>query len=421
MHCLRVRLLTILVFVVAIAIHGQSPYNSALHGIILDRGAASSMGYGGAGLVSAHSSRFSVENPSSWANLTFTLLSVHYNTGEVLYGGSESTAGFGRLANASFIVPIRKKFALGLGIAPLSRKQFTLIDSSAASVIFAGDTLVMAKSLSGVGGISSFFTGGTWRLNETNSVGLKLDFLFGTFDDSTTALVPISYLAGYYHNEYPYYRRHSEYKGTLVSLYLTSSQRKGRLKSTFYLGLSLPVGASKVVRTDYFPYADSEKQSPEEFPLPVTVMGGLARHLTGNLHVGVEYQRRYFEEKGAGIRHQNDYVLNSLSGSFGEASRLSVGLLRERIPGSRDFFDLLHYRIGFFRRQHYIFRVENDLMESGLAVGLGIPFGLTQNQIDFGFRFSSRKGFLSDDPEIIRQFTVGLTIGDVWLVKRRRR
>lgn len=157
-----------------------------------------------------------------------------------------------------------------------------------------------------------------------------------------------------------------------------------------------------------------KKKSPESFPLPVTVSGGLARHINGNLHVGIEYQRRYFGE-------ENSYALNSLAGSFGEASRLSVGLLRERILGSRDFFDLLHYRIGFFRKQHYILRAENDLTESGLAVGLGIPFGLTQNQIDFGFRFSSREGFLSDEPEIIRQFTVGLTIGDIWLVKRRRR
>ena len=200
----------------------------------------------------------------------------------------------------------------------------------------------------------------------------------------------------------------------MASLYFTSSQRKERLKSTFYLGLKVPVGESKVVRTDYFPYVDSEKKSPEEFPLPVTVMGGIARHLTGNLHLGVEYQGRYFKEK-------EDYVLNSLTGSFGDASRLSVGLLRERIIGSRDFFDLLHYRIGFYRRQHYIFRAEDALIERGLSVGLGIPFGLTQNQIDFGFQFSSRKGFLTDNPEIIRQFTIGLTIGDIWLVKRRRR
>jgi len=412
MRCLRVRLLSFLVLTAVT--YGQSPYNSALHGIILDRGAAASVGYGGVGLVSAHSSWFSFENPSTWANLTFTLLSAHYNTGEVQYGGSESRAGFGRLANASFIIPIRGKYALGLGVAPLSRKQFSIVDSSAASVIFADDTLGMAKSLIGSGGISSFFIGGTWRFNETNSFGLNLDFLFGTFDDSTTALLPVSFLSGYYHNEYPYYRRHSEYQGTMASLYFTSSQRKERLKSTFYLGLKVPVGESKVVRTDYFPYVDSEKQSPEEFPLPVTVMGGIARHLTGNLHLGVEYQGRYFKEK-------EDYVLNSLTGSFGDASRLSVGLLRERIIGSRDFFDLLHYRIGFYRRQHYIFRAEDALIERGLSVGLGIPFGLTQNQIDFGFQFSSRKGFLTDNPEIIRQFTIGLTIGDIWLVKRRRR
>ncbi|MFQ6616428.1 MAG: hypothetical protein ACE5HZ_06630, partial [Fidelibacterota bacterium] len=71
--------------------------------------------------------------------------------------------------------------------------------------------------------------------------------------------------------------------------------------------------------------------------------------------------------------------------------------------------------------QHYISRRTDALQERGLGLGLGIPFGFTGNQIDLAFRFSSRQGFLSDDIEILRQLTIGLTLGDVWLVKRKRR
>ena len=57
----------------------------------------------------------------------------------------------------------------------------------------------------------------------------------------------------------------------------------------------------------------------------------------------------------------------------------------------------------------------NDI---GLSVGIGVKFGLTKNQLDFGLNFINRSDSFNSD-KFITNFNIGLTIGDIWFVKRR--
>ena len=53
----------------------------------------------------------------------------------------------------------------------------------------------------------------------------------------------------------------------------------------------------------------------------------------------------------------------------------------------------------------------SDVCSSDLAV---------DNQIDFGFSISQRDG-LDVNGELIQQFSVGISLGDIWFIKRRAR
>ena len=57
----------------------------------------------------------------------------------------------------------------------------------------------------------------------------------------------------------------------------------------------------------------------------------------------------------------------------------------------------------------------NDI---GLSIGLGIKFGLTKNQLDPGVNLINRSDSINND-KFITNFNLGLTIGDIWFVKRR--
>ena len=150
------------------------------------------------------------------------------------------------------------------------------------------------------------------------------------------------------------------------------------------------------------------------FLLPVTLSFGGIYRLPASVYAGVELVMRSFNSK-------LNKEINSVEGEIGSANRISLGITREKVLGSRDLFDFFHYRVGFFRRSHYIRDLQDSLTEMGFSLGLGIPFGLTRNQLDFGIRTSRREGFLSNSTEIITHLSVGLTIGDLWLIKGKRR
>ena len=57
----------------------------------------------------------------------------------------------------------------------------------------------------------------------------------------------------------------------------------------------------------------------------------------------------------------------------------------------------------------------NDL---GISIGLGVKFGVTKNQVDFGFNLINRSDSQNSD-KLITNFNIGISIGDLWFVKRR--
>ncbi len=59
-----------------------------------------------------------------------------------------------------------------------------------------------------------------------------------------------------------------------------------------------------------------------------------------------------------------------------------------------------------------------DYNDIGLSIGVGIKFGLTKNQLDFGLNLINRSDSINND-KFITNFNIGLTIGDIWFVKRR--
>ena len=79
-----------------------------------------------------------------------------------------------------------------------------------------------------------------------------------------------------------------------------------------------------------------------------------------------------------------------------------------------------HWRAGYLISQMDFQNNSNKVNKFDLSVGLGLPFGKFGNQIDFAYTFSKIKsGILIN--ENIKTVKIGLTIGDIWFVKRRNR
>ncbi|MFQ6675766.1 MAG: hypothetical protein ACE5LH_05415 [Fidelibacterota bacterium] len=397
--------------VVAISlVWGQTPYNAFQYGIVMDQLDGATVSHGQGGLTPSHRHDFSLSNPATWVHAGFALLSGHYRGGDVAIPGPGFRSSYGHLSYAAFILPIKGRWAFGLGVRPYSRKTFLLQDDAVSPVIFSGDTLSFTKTMEGSGGISVLLAGGSWKINDRFSLGLRWDFLTGVFDEDVT---------GELAQVFATYRRHFRVRGTLASIFVRSLLFAEPFPTTGYGLVQFPVGRREIKETDYFPYLPVTFRKTLSGPvhrlsLPVQLAGGVASRVSGHLWASMEIHTFRIASDRSG-------QVSSLGGQPADGFRVSVGLLKNADRTSESLPGRLHYRIGFFEREHYISRRGDALHERGVGFGIGIPFGPTENQIDVAFRFSSRRGFLSDDRESLRDITVGLTLGDVWLVKARRR
>ncbi|MFQ6608903.1 MAG: hypothetical protein ACE5EE_10280 [Fidelibacterota bacterium] len=421
------RIFMILLMVASIQF-AQSPYNSAGMGLLSDFSDASAFGLGMSGSMGGFNHSVFTQNPSTWPKLKFAKLNFHYLGGQIQNQSHNFLTGFGNLSDASFILPIKGEFAIGLGLKPFANRTFRLEDASLEEVIISGDTLELYTDLRGSGGIGMLHTEIAKVINNKWSVGIGAEFLFGVSSESAI-------VSGLFSGDTTVViSRSHETKGTLLSLYFTTPLFDTPINSSLHFTIRIPVGRRRIIEREEHAFIDNDGDqehttwddplpyqvsksviSHTNYSLPLDVSLGWMYHLTGSTYLAFELAKRSFDEDGT-------FPTSSISSKLNSGHRLAVGLLREGLTGTRSFLNRLHYRIGFFTRQHYISsRNKEDVAEQGIALGLGIPFGVTKNQIDIGFQYVERSGFLSSKPEIINQLTIGLTLSDVWLASRKRR
>ena len=65
---------------------------------------------------------------------------------------------------------------------------------------------------------------------------------------------------------------------------------------------------------------------------------------------------------------------------------------------------------------------KNNVTEFGYSIGFGYKFKAVGNQIDFAYSSSLKSFKASDiDEERLRGFQIGISIADIWFIKRRQR
>jgi hypothetical protein len=57
----------------------------------------------------------------------------------------------------------------------------------------------------------------------------------------------------------------------------------------------------------------------------------------------------------------------------------------------------------------------------GYSLGIGFKFGAVGNQIDINYYAGFREYSQSYESEIIHQFQAGISLADIWFVKRRQK
>ena len=420
--------------------YGQDVYSAYGVGELTFAPNAAVMGIGSNGLMPSFQEYISLSNPSTWLRTPFAYVSLNYGGTQIRDRNYDYNNVLSGLNQFQFILPIKGRYAVGFGFQPFSSQLYSLESDDINEKFIEGDTLIINKAINGSGGISELIFSLGAKLTEKEQLGLKLEYLFGSNRRQTVFNIK----EGEHDLDYIYNQRNI-YNGTLINGYFSSNRfgfgsRKLRLSGSVKTVLD-PV---RIKNFSFQPFEDSNGNGYydlADYPRPSgvdsippaaidTILSnqispfeyafGVDLELTEMIHAQGELS------SWADLVDRETNLISGLNQRVVAYRHLNMGIIRFARVLPRIWHESLHFRAGVFQRAY---KLENQISHNdnvgdykindlGISIGFGVKFGVTKSQIDFGLNLINRSDSFSSD-KLITNFNIGISIGDLWFVKRR--
>jgi len=402
------------------ALFSQSTMNGYGYGMFSQNDEAAILGSGSVGLLPSFKNDVSLSNPSTWHKLSFTYLNTSFESQSNKFGSSSSKNS--GLASAKLIIPSKQKISFGLTFKPLFSREITIVDSTFNEFIFAGsDTLDYSRSNKTGGGSSMAQFAVGYKLTDTDDIGLGIDVIFGSSRSSQNLIIDS--------NDHLLQSR-DYFSGSLIEFYYTT-RRFSFNDNPLVLSLNYNFSLNDidVENESYQAFLDLNSNNYHDSQDYPNVAAALMPTNTifkneisiSDFKAGIDYEfaERYHAQLE--VQSWNNNGKNALSSSLYPGyiegkSKINIGFLKFAKPYSAEKF---HFRAGLSFSDYDIKNLDN-VKEVGLGLGVGIEFGLMRNQIDIGYNLVNRDNIYNVGSETVQSFNVGVSIGDLWFVKRRK-
>jgi hypothetical protein len=158
--------------------------------------------------------------------------------------------------------------------------------------------------------------------------------------------------------------------------------------------------------------------------LPSTYAAGVTFHKT------VSNARGFFEIWSIGAEYTatqwTKYRFYEQPDKLSDSWQLKIGaqFCPDPIAG-RGYWNNVNYRVGFFTGKDYINADGNGLKQYGVSFGTGLPirkWRAYDNQFTYlntAFQFGKRGSAVNNITETYFQFSLGMSLSDLWFVKRK--
>ena len=369
-------------------------------------------------LMPSFKSDVSLSNPSTWHNLLFTYLNTSVNIQNASYQ-SQSTDNFS-LSTMKLVIPWKQKISFGIAFEPYLSREIAVNDTTTTSFSFNDEDLLYKRTNSSSGGPSLAQLSLGYKLNDFDSVGSNLNIVFGSSRYTRALNV---------NDENHLLQSRDYFSGAMLDLFYSSKRMKFRDKPILLsLGLQFPIRGINIENDSYQGFLDlndNNYHDTNDFPDVGQALLPLTQKFDDELKIksfslGVNYEfstRRNLQLEILNWRDKGKHNLSSsvFPGYIESKDKISISYLKFAQPFTKDRYN---FKGSIFLQNYGVKNLEN-INEFGLGLGVGINFGITGNQIDIGYKFLNRNGIHIVDEEILHVFNIGVSIGDLWFVKRR--
>ena len=405
---------------------GQGTMNGFGLGHFYENQGITSAGNGLNSLVPGFQSNVSLSNPSTWHHLKYTHLSLSYSGDENTISDLPLLNRYSGLSYASWIVPIKSKGSFGLALVPYADQRITLTGTDTSFIAF-DDTLNLLNSFDRSGGIMAFKVGTSYLPRKNLSVGLSVDMLFGSSRQNESIFFDGSSIIQ---------TSRTRYSGVLGEVFISFVLQE---KINFFASVKQTLRDLDGLYTEKHLFDDANGNgyhdygNPLDFPLPDSVSAKDEIRLSGihkpeqfsfgiqsklNKQTSISFELSSIKDKGT----ISDYLTLPLDDWINRSNDFKLSLVRFPNDISLDLVDKISFRTGLMYKSHTLALSNAIVSEVGGSLGFGFKFKTVGNQVDLNYYIGNRK--YSDNTfktEIIQQMQVGVSLGDLWFVKRRQK
>ena len=380
-------------------------------------------------LAASYKKDVSLSNPTTWAKLKFTNFSFSY--GAMRNEITNSFNEFSGLSSINWIIPLKENSALGFSLEPYSYQDVNILDSSVAEIVAFSDTIRYQNSFKKSGGIASFNIGYGKSLSDKIDLGVRLKLLFGSSRQNEVLLM--SGNAAWIKGSIIKASR-LKYSGVLLYTYFSSFLNS---RTRLMLSYSYPIDPLDGVYSENDLFDDRNGNGfhdsyGSDFPSPNQINEynetrlsniykpsefsfSIDRNILSNSNMIIELVR--FKDNGKLSTLSNIGTTNKIS----SGNILTVGLVRFPNQMGKNWTGNFILRSGFKYSHQNIEPTKNIISEIGYSMGFGFKFGATSNQLDINYYVGSRSFKEKFDGENIHQIQAGISLSDIWFVKRRQK
>jgi hypothetical protein len=357
------------------------------------------------------------------------------------------------LSHFSAGFPITKWWGSSFGLSPYSNVGYNISES----VVI--DTLNLANTYKGNGGLNQFFIGNAFRLftkvdtvskvlaenkkltfYNTNSlsVGFNTSYFFGALERHTASVFPeegnlfdmyttnktiindIGFRIGaqYTFNRQEITNSERKNKYTIIAGFTFDNQNDLNAKNTSMVTKYLNIGGTVKIDT-----IENQVNNKGDVRLPMNIGVGLAFISHERLTFAIDY--RWQQWSAARFFNQNDSLNDSHTISFG--TQIAPDPNRQN-----NYLKMINYRFGCHYTQSYLNLRNTDITDYGFSLGLGLPItkpdksdvsGLRRRlppivnvALEIGQRGTTANSLIK---ETYFQVSLNLSLYDIWFIKRR--
>jgi hypothetical protein len=406
-------------FVFIGCLSAQSIFNAYGLGLSKSIHHTSSAGVGSIGLVPTFQPGVSFDNPATWPGLNFAYVSGSYANRQIEIGDNSHTNYGNGFEKIQFVVPIKNRFAIGFSLKPVNDHN-AYFKTDSTQIDFQGKALTFNKEFRSGGGIMAGSFGLALPMNNRMGIGLSFDKLFGSSQDEQSLILNSIY-----------YRLFNikTYSGSVFNINFAGKFYEGHtVMITGYARVSMtgnPVSSTQYQfdlfedrnnnysfdSDDYPENVDVDTINVSNIYAPSSFSFGLNAALNNDINIFGEFQ--LWNDQAI-----NDNFSSIYTDQIGSKNHIGGGVVRFGKMGARSWQDKITMRFGIFKESYTLKNSGRKINENGISVGIGFKFAATGNQLDVAYRTGARS-ITNDYKETIQEFTIGLSLGDVWFLRRR--